>query len=88
MNTHFSQQARQGRLSTVLGAETLVLLRMDGAEELSEDFEWRVEALSPQPGLDLHALIGTHATVAIDHAEGNVTMDKLIRMLADVVKIN
>ena len=66
----------------------MVLLRIDGTEELSGDFEWRVEELSPQPGLDLHALLGTHATVAIDHSEGNLTMDKLIRMLADVVKIN
>ncbi|MCF6445027.1 hypothetical protein [Nereida sp. MMG025] len=45
MNSHFSQQDRQGRLTTTLGASTLVLLRMDGTEELSADFEWRVEAL-------------------------------------------
>lgn len=46
MNIHFSQQDRQGRLSTTLGTDTLVLLRMDGDEDLSGDFEWRVEALS------------------------------------------
>ncbi|MCF6446202.1 hypothetical protein [Nereida sp. MMG025] len=45
MNTHFSQKDRQGRLTTSLGADMLVLLRMDGTEELSADFEWRVEAL-------------------------------------------
>lgn len=39
MNTHFSQSDRQGRLSTSLGKDALVLLRMDGTEELSGDFE-------------------------------------------------
>ncbi len=53
MSSHFSQQDRQGRLSTVLGPDTLALLRMDGTEELSGDFEWRVEALAGDGGLDL-----------------------------------
>ena len=44
----FTQDARLGRLTTVLGSDALVLLRMDGTEELSGDFEWRVEALSTQ----------------------------------------
>ncbi|MCF6446185.1 type VI secretion system Vgr family protein, partial [Nereida sp. MMG025] len=78
MNTHFSQQDRQGRLTTSLGADTLVLLRMDGTEELSGDFEWRVEALSPDAGLDLHALLGTHATVEIDHATGSRAFDGIV----------
>ena len=71
MNANFSQSDRQGRLSTALGPDALVLLRMDGTEELSGDFEWRVEALSTRPDLDLHALLGTHATVEIDHATGS-----------------
>ncbi|PJI84360.1 type VI secretion system secreted protein VgrG [Yoonia maricola] len=78
MNTHFSQQYRQGRLTTSLGADTLVLLRMDGTEELSGDFEWRVEALSTQPGLDLHSLLGTHATVEIDHTSGARAFDGVV----------
>ena len=78
MNKPFSQQARQGRLDTVLGADSLVLLRMDGNEELSGDFEWRVEALSDQAGLDLHALLGTHATVEIDHADGTRAFDGIV----------
>ncbi len=75
MNTHFSQQDRQGRLSTVLGADSLVLLRMDGSEELSGDFEWRVEALAAEDGLDLTALLGTHATVEINHGQGTRAFD-------------
>lgn len=78
MQKLFSQQARQGRLSTVLGTDVLVLLRMDGSEELSGDFEWRVEVLSDQPGLDLHALLGTHATVEIDHADGTRPFDGIV----------
>ncbi|MCF6446139.1 type VI secretion system Vgr family protein [Nereida sp. MMG025] len=78
MNTHFSQQDRQGRLTTAIGAETLVLLRMDGSEELSGDFEWRVEALATEPGLNLHGLLGTHATVEIDHADGTRAFDGIV----------
>lgn len=78
MNTHFSQQDRQGRLSTELAEDALVLLRMDGTEELSGDFEWRVEALSTQPDLDLHALLGTHATVEIDHIGGTRAFDGIV----------
>ncbi len=78
MNTHFSQEARQGRLSTVLGPEGLVLLRMDGQEELSGDFEWRVEALSMRQNIDLNALLGTHATVEITHANGARAFDGII----------
>ncbi|MCX7561589.1 type VI secretion system tip protein TssI/VgrG [Sulfitobacter sp. F26204] len=78
MNTKFSQQGRQGRLSTVLGPDTLVLLRMDGSEELSGDFEWRVEGLSTSPGLDLEAMLGTHATVEIDHAQGSRAFDGIV----------
>lgn len=74
----FTQDARLGRLTTVLGSDALVLLRMDGTEELSGDFEWRVEALSTQNTLDLSALLGTHATVEINHAQGVRTFDGIV----------
>ncbi|MCF6443149.1 type VI secretion system tip protein VgrG [Nereida sp. MMG024] len=51
---------------------------MDGSEELSGDFEWRVEALADQPALDLHGLLGTHATVEIDHADGTRPFDGIV----------
>lgn len=78
MNTRFSQQDRQGRLTTSLKADTLLLLRMDGMEELSGDFEWRVEALSNESRLDLEALLGTHATVEVNHAQGTRAFDGIV----------
>lgn len=78
MSADFSQQDRQGRLSTSLAADVLVLLRMDGTEELSGDFEWRVEALATDSGLDLEALLGTHATVEIDHPQGTRAFDGIV----------
>ncbi|PRZ41267.1 contractile injection system protein, VgrG/Pvc8 family, partial [Tritonibacter scottomollicae] len=74
----FTQEARLGRLTTVLGSDALVLLRMDGTEELSGDFEWRVEALSTQNTLDLSALLGNHATVEINHAQGVRAFDGIV----------
>ena len=74
----FTQDARLGRLTTVLGSDALVLLRMDGTEELSGDFEWRVEALSTENTLDLSALLGNHATVAINHAQGVRAFDGIV----------
>ncbi|WP_227511537.1 type VI secretion system tip protein TssI/VgrG, partial [Tritonibacter mobilis] len=65
-------------MTTVRGPDALVLLRMDGTEELSGDFEWRVEALSPQNSLDLSALLGTHATVEINHAQGVRAFDGIV----------
>ncbi|KIT15577.1 type VI secretion system Vgr family protein [Jannaschia aquimarina] len=78
MNALFSQDARQGRLTTTLGKDALVLLRMDGTEELSGDFEWRVEALSTRGDVDLHALLGTPATVEVDLAGGTRHFDGVV----------
>ena len=70
MNAVFSQSDRRARLDTVLGLDTLLLVKMDGTEELSGDFEWRVEAISADPALDLNKLLGTHATVTADIHSG------------------
>ena len=78
MNKVFSQAERQGRLTTVLGNTALVLLRMDGTEEMSGDFEWSVEALAGNSDVDLHALLGTHATVEVDHATGTRSFDGIV----------
>ncbi|MEO0502266.1 MAG: type VI secretion system tip protein TssI/VgrG, partial [Pseudomonadota bacterium] len=78
MNAHFGQAGRQGQLETALGTDALVLLRMDGTEELSGDFRWTVAALSEQAEIDLHALLGTHATVLIDHASGTRAFDGIV----------
>ncbi len=78
MNKEFRQKDRQGRLVTSLGQHTLVLLRMDGIEEMSGDFEWRVEALSAENDIDLHAILGTHATVEIDHVHDTRAFDGIV----------
>ncbi|WP_415919681.1 type VI secretion system Vgr family protein [Tateyamaria sp. SN6-1] len=75
---NFAQAGRQARLETVLGQDALVLLRMDGFEEMSGDFEWRIHALSDQPAIDLHAMLGTHGTVFIDHADGTRAFDGIV----------
>ncbi|MCF6445746.1 type VI secretion system Vgr family protein [Nereida sp. MMG025] len=77
MSAH-SQNERRGKLTTSLGGDTLSLLRMDGTETMSRAFEWRVEALSDQPQLDLNALLGTHATVEIQMAQGTRYFDGIV----------
>ncbi|MEL6886704.1 MAG: type VI secretion system tip protein TssI/VgrG, partial [Pseudomonadota bacterium] len=70
MSAMFSQFNRRARLDTVLGLDTLLLVKLDGTEELSGDFEWRIEAISTDPALDLNKLLGTHATVTADIFSG------------------
>ncbi len=78
MNAPFIQDNRRARLKTTLGANTLVLLRMDGEEELSGDFTWSIEALSVDPDIDLDALLGTHATIEMDVAGGQRYFDGIV----------
>lgn len=66
MNAPFKQDARLGRLTTVLGKDVLVLLRFDGTDYVNGLFEYRVEALSTAPNLDFDGLLGTHASVEIE----------------------
>jgi type VI secretion system secreted protein VgrG len=65
MSADFSQQNRLGKLTTVLGPDTLVLLRFEGSDRVNGLFEYQVEALSTVPNIDFDKLIGTHATVEI-----------------------
>ncbi|QUJ78137.1 type VI secretion system tip protein VgrG [Sulfitobacter albidus] len=78
MNVPFIQENRRARLTTSLAINTLVLLRMDGHEELSGDFTWTVEALSADPDVDLNALLGTHATIEMDVAGGQRYFDGIV----------
>lgn len=78
MNAPLRQAGRIGRLSTMLGADELVLLRFDGVDHLNDLFEYRVEALSANRDIDFDALMGAHATVTLDakderHFDGIVT---------------
>ena len=67
----FSQTARLGRLTTVLGENTLVLLRIDGTDFLSALFDYTVECLSEKHDLAFDDLLGTHATVTLTDHEGS-----------------
>lgn len=78
MNAPFLQANRRAQLETVLGPDVLVLLRMDGEEELSGDFTWTIQALSADPHLDLNELLGTHATVEMKVAGGMRYFDGII----------
>lgn len=78
MSLSFSQETRRGRLSTALGGDRLVLLRMDGMERLAGPFEWRIEALSTAPDIDLDALLGTHATVEVEMSQGSRYFDGIV----------
>ncbi|WP_415918942.1 type VI secretion system Vgr family protein [Tateyamaria sp. SN6-1] len=78
MGSHFLQKHRRARLSTSLGENALVLLRMDGSEEMSGPFTWKIEALSEDPDVDLDALLGTHATVEMDSGDAQRHFDGIV----------
>ena len=80
MGSIFRQDARLGKLHTVLGPDVLVLLRFEGSDHVNGLFDYRVDALSTQTNIDFDALIGTHATVEMGsirhgsrHFDGIVT---------------
>ena len=78
----FMQDARLGRLFTNLGSETLALIRFEGTDALNGLFDYSVEALAPRDDLDFDALLGTHATVTIDGAEGPSYFDGIITQVS------
>ncbi|WP_411840211.1 type VI secretion system Vgr family protein [Paracoccus sp. ME4] len=78
MNAPLRQADRLGRLFTDLGPDVLSLLRFDGTDHLNDLFEYRIEALAARDDLDFDALIGTHATVAIDGPEGVQHFDGIV----------
>ncbi|WP_299688052.1 type VI secretion system tip protein TssI/VgrG [uncultured Tateyamaria sp.] len=78
MNAPLTQKDRRARLSTALGKDALVFLRLDGGEEMSGDFEWRVDALSRDYEINLDDILGTHATVTIDTGHGPRHYDGIV----------
>jgi type VI secretion system secreted protein VgrG len=60
------QSQRIARLTTPLGAETLVLSRFDGEEGLSSLFEFQIEALSTSQNLDFTPALGRHCSVTFE----------------------
>lgn len=66
-----TQSDRRARLDTALGPDALLFSKLTGNEELSGDFEWRIEAISEDPAVDLNKLLGNQATVSADCFSGH-----------------
>ncbi|WP_339110007.1 type VI secretion system tip protein TssI/VgrG [Thioclava sp. GXIMD4216] len=71
MSVFFSQDARMGRLTTVLGTDELVLQRFDGTDHINALYDYQVDCLASSADIDFDALIGTHASVALVTREGS-----------------
>ncbi|WP_330647170.1 type VI secretion system tip protein TssI/VgrG (plasmid) [Thioclava litoralis] len=71
MSVFFSQDARMGRLTTVLGTDELVLQRFDGTDHINALYDYQVDCLASSADVDFDALIGTHASVALVTREGS-----------------
>lgn len=78
MGAIFAQDARTGRLATVLGKDVLVLQRFTGHEGLSALFVWQVDCLAATPDIDFDAVIGTHATVTLVTRQGDRHFDGIV----------
>ena len=68
-----SQDTRAASLKTDLGKDKLVLSRFEAEENLSENFEFRVDAISAQANIDFDSLLGTGAVVSIASGHEGVT---------------
>lgn len=79
MNASFKQDGRMGRFHCALGKDTLVLLRFSGTDYVNDLFEYRVEALSTDPALDLDGILGTHAQIELlDRVGQSVWFDGIV----------
>src|SRR5690348_11718913 len=57
------QDERIGTFETPLGKDVLVLVRFEGTEDLSEPFEFRIEALSETEDINFDQAIGKQCTL-------------------------
>lgn len=58
-----AQDKRIASLDTPLGKDVLVAVRFDGTEGISELFDFRIEALSEQAGIDFDKAIGKNCSL-------------------------
>ncbi|MBR1220438.1 type VI secretion system tip protein VgrG [Bradyrhizobium sp. U87765 SZCCT0131] len=65
MGQALTQDTRLCELTTPLGKDVLVFIRLDGSEGLSELFEYRIECLSEEADLDFDKAIGQQCTLKI-----------------------
>jgi len=74
----FVQHDRLPRLSTALGPEALVLMRLDGTEALNGPLDYSVGALATCDDLNFDALLGADAIVSIGGANAAAQFDDII----------
>ena len=60
-----TQDERTARLTTPLGTDTLVLVRFNGTERMSDLFEFTIDALSSERDLDFDGAIGRNCSVEL-----------------------
>jgi type VI secretion system secreted protein VgrG len=58
-----TQDGRVGKLATPLGKDKLCLTRFEGTEAIGELFEYRIEAVSPEPNLNFNDALGKTCSV-------------------------
>ncbi|NDK36834.1 type VI secretion system Vgr family protein [Rhodovulum sulfidophilum] len=78
MSGFFRQDARMGRISTVLGQDVLVLRRFEGTDHLNALFDYSADCLAASADVDFDRLIGTHATVTLSTKEGERPFDGIV----------
>ncbi|MBL3574698.1 type VI secretion system tip protein VgrG [Rhodovulum sulfidophilum] len=78
MSGFFRQDARMGRISTVLGQDVLVLRRFEGTDHLNALFDYSADCLAATADVDFDRLIGTHATVTLTTKEGARPFDGIV----------
>lgn len=78
MKDEFSQTARMGRLTTVLGPDVLVLMRFEGEERLNGLFDFDVDCLARSSDLDFDALLGTRASVNLENRRSKRLFDGIV----------
>ncbi|MCE8456948.1 type VI secretion system Vgr family protein [Rhodovulum sulfidophilum] len=78
MSGFFRQDARMGRISTVLGQDVLVLRRFEGTDHLNALFDYSADCLAATADVDFDRLIGTHATVTLTTKEGERPFDGIV----------
>jgi type VI secretion system secreted protein VgrG len=65
MGGSLTQDTRFGELITPLGKDVLVLVRFDATEGLSELFEYRIDCLSEQAGINFDQAIGQQCKIKL-----------------------
>ena len=66
----YTQQNRQARIDSPLGADTLLLESFAGSEKLSMGFEYNATVLSKEPSIDGNQIVGKKVTITYYDEDG------------------